>query len=79
MIRKLSIYLLPVLAAYIAAGDRPNILMISVDDLNDWVGVYGGHPQCKTPHIDKFAEQAMVFRNASCAGPVCGPSRSALL
>ena len=57
----------------------PNIIMIVVDDLNDWVGVYGGHPQVKTPNIDKFAKQSMVFRNASCPGPVCGPSRSALL
>ena len=62
-----------------AQEDRPNVLFISVDDLNDWVGVYGGHPQAKPPHIDRFAQQAMVFRNASCPGPVCGPSRSALL
>jgi arylsulfatase A-like enzyme len=61
------------------AAERPNIVMIAVDDLNDWVGVYGGHPQSKTPHIDRFAEKAMIFRNASCPGPVCGPSRSALL
>ncbi|MGB7328407.1 MAG: sulfatase-like hydrolase/transferase [Rubripirellula sp.] len=61
------------------AADAPNVLFIAVDDLNDWVGVYGGHPQCQTPHIDRFAESAMVFRNASCPGPVCGPSRSALL
>jgi arylsulfatase A-like enzyme len=53
--------------------------MIAVDDLNDWVGVYGGHPQAKTPNIDRLAKSSMVFRNASCAGPVCGPSRSALL
>jgi arylsulfatase A-like enzyme len=57
----------------------PNIIMIAVDDLNDWIGVYGGHPQVKTPNLDKFAKQSMVFRNASCPGPVCGPSRSALL
>ena len=33
----------------------------------------------KTPNIDKLAEKGMLFRNASCPGPVCGPSRSALL
>ena len=72
-------------AYFLAAGvlsaqeDRPNVIFISIDDLNDWVGVYGGHPQAKTPHIDRFAKQAMIFRNASCPGPVCGPSRSALL
>lgn len=58
---------------------RPNIIMIAVDDLNDWVGVYGGHPQAKTPNLDKLAKSSMIFRNASCPGPVCGPSRSALL
>lgn len=56
-----------------------NILMIAVDDLNDWVGAFGGNPHAKTPHIDRLAQRSMVFRNASCAGPVCGPSRSALL
>lgn len=61
------------------APEKLNILLIAVDDLNDWVGVYGGNPQIITPNIDKLAEKAMVFRNASCPGPVCGPSRSALL
>ena len=62
-----------------SAKEPYNILMIAVDDLNDWVGVYGGHPQAKTPNIDRLAQTSMVFRNASCPGPVCGPSRSALL
>jgi len=62
-----------------AQEQKPNIIMIAVDDLNDWVGVYGGHPQVKTPNIDKLAQKSVVFRNASCPGPVCCPSRSALL
>ena len=62
-----------------AETTQPNVLFIAIDDLNDWVGAFGGHPQCKTPNIDQLAEKAMVFRNASCPGPVCGPSRSALL
>ncbi len=67
------------LGATFAQSSQPNILMIAIDDLNDWVGVYGGHPQAVTPNIDRLADSSMVFRNASCAGPVCGPSRSALL
>ena len=62
-----------------AQDGKPNVLFIAVDDLNERVGVYGGHSQAKTPHIDRFAQKAMIFRNASCPGPVCGPSRSALL
>lgn len=58
---------------------RPNILLIAVDDLNDWVGTFGGNPQMLTPHIDGLADQSVVFLNANCPGPVCGPSRSALL
>jgi len=53
--------------------------MIAVDDLNDWVGAFGGNPQTKTPNIDKLAQTSMVFKNTSCPGPVCCPSRSALL
>ena len=32
-------------------GDElhPNVLLIIVDDLNDWVGCLGGHPQARTP------------------------------
>lgn len=64
----------------LSAERRPNVLFIAIDDLNDWVGVFGGHPQAKTSHLDQFAvDGAIVFQNAYCPGPVCGPSRSALL
>jgi len=64
---------------YAQKADRPNIILIAVDDLNDWVGAMGGNPQMLTPNMDKLAKQSVVFRNTSCAGPVCCPSRSALL
>jgi hypothetical protein len=38
-------------------GRKPNVLFISVDDLNDWVGCLGGHPQAMTPNIDRLGEQ----------------------
>ncbi|WP_081817029.1 sulfatase [Polaribacter sp. Hel_I_88] len=66
-------------STFAQTNEKPNIILIAVDDLNDWIGVYDGNSQIKTPNIDKLAENAMVFRNASCSGPVCGPSRSALL
>lgn len=60
--------------------DRPNVLFIVADDLNDWIGAFGGNPQAKTPHLDRFASQgAVVFQRSYCPGPVCGPARSALL
>lgn len=68
--------LLPVAAV---AQDRPNVLLIAVDDLNDWVGCMGGHPQAQTPNIDGLARQGVLFSNAHCAAPLCNPSRTALL
>lgn len=57
---------------------RPNVLFIVIDDLNDWVGFLGGHPQIKTPHMDRLAKQGVVFANAHCAAPLCCPSRAAV-
>ncbi|WP_197441707.1 sulfatase [Thalassoglobus polymorphus] len=58
---------------------RPNVLFISVDDLNDWVGCLQGHPQAHTPNIDRLADRGTLFTTAHCQGPICGPSRSSLL
>lgn len=50
-------YLLIILAFFILScrgkkeiKDRPNVLFIMVDDLNDWIGCMGGHPDTKTPN-----------------------------
>ena len=56
-----------------------NVLFIAIDDLNDWTGFLGGHPQTQTPNMDKLAAEGMVFEKAYCAAPVCNPSRTALL
>ena len=58
---------------------KPNVLFIAVDDLNDWVGCLGGHPQAKTPNIDTFADQGVLFEEAYCAAPLCSPSRTAIM
>jgi arylsulfatase A-like enzyme len=57
---------------------RPNVLFIAVDDLNDWVGFLGGHPQVQTPNMDRLAKRGVVFANAHCAAPLCSPSRAAV-
>ena len=56
-----------------------NILFIAVDDLNDWVGVLGGHPQAVTPNMDKLAQRGLLFTNAHCTAPGCNASRTSLL
>ena len=60
-------------------GDKPNVLFICIDDLNDWVGCLSGHPQATTPHIDQLAKQGTLFTNAHCQAPVCQPSRACLM
>ena len=58
---------------------QPNVLFIAVDDLNDWLGCMNGHPNTKTPNIDKLASQGVLFTNAHCQAPLCGPSRASLM
>jgi arylsulfatase A-like enzyme len=59
--------------------DRPNLLFISVDDLNDWIEPMGGHPQAHTPNLKSLASQSVLFTHNYCASPSCNPSRTALL
>ena len=68
-----------VLTARIQAAEKPNILFIAIDDQNDWIGCLGGHPEVKTPNIDKLAERGTVFLNAHCQAPLCNPSRTSLM
>ncbi|MFY9242008.1 MAG: sulfatase [Polaribacter sp.] len=58
---------------------KPNVLFIIVDDLNDYQGVFGGHPQAKTPNIDRLAAQGVQFVNAQTNVPVCSPSRNSMI
>ena len=58
---------------------RPNILMIAIDDLNDWVEPLGGHPDVKTPAMQGLASRGMTFTNAHCQAPLCNPSRTSIM
>nr|WP_201724002.1 sulfatase [Rhodopirellula sp. SM50] len=58
---------------------RPNVLMIAIDDLNDWVEPLGGHPQVKTPAMARLASRGVTFTNAHCQAPLCNPSRTAIM
>ena len=60
------------------AAEHPNILFIAVDDLNDWTGFMGGHPQARTPNMDRLARSGVLFTNAHTAAPACNPSRTAI-
>lgn len=58
---------------------KPNVLFISIDDLNDWEGALNGHPQAITPNLDRLFEQGVLFTNAHCSQAVCTASRNSLL
>ena len=60
------------------SDDRPNVLFIVVDDLNDWIGCLKGHPQALTPNMDRLAARGVVFTNAHCVASACNPSRAAV-
>lgn len=60
-------------------SDRPNIVMIAIDDLNDWVEPLGGHPDVQTPAMLRLANRGLTFTNAHCQAPLCNPSRTSIM
>lgn len=77
MNRFFALFLL--LSSVAVAQSKPDVLFIAVDDLNDWVTYLGGHPQTKTPNIDRLVARGTAFTNSHCAAPACNPSRAALM
>jgi arylsulfatase A-like enzyme len=60
-------------------GDKPNILLLCIDDLRDWVGYNSAHPGVYTPNIDQLRTQSYSFNRAYCSVPVCIASRGSAL
>ncbi len=61
------------------SNDRLNVLFISIDDLNDWVGCMDAKTAIHTPNIDRLSAQGTLFTRAYCSAPACTPSRISLM
>tara|TARA_R110002049_G_scaffold45604_2_gene132924 strand:+ start:33563 stop:35068 length:1506 start_codon:yes stop_codon:yes gene_type:complete len=59
--------------------EKPNVLMLILDDLNNYVGAMQGHPQVETPNIDRLIKSGVLFNNAHSNVPVCAPSRASFM
>ena len=62
----------------VPAAQRPNVLLILVDDLKPALGVYGD-PYAVTPNLDALFNRGMRFDRAYCNQAVCAPSRNNLM
>lgn len=76
-----------------APTPHDHVLLITIDDLNDWIGCLSdsdakpvngritgeGHPQAQTPHMDRLAKRGVLFTNAHCQAPICRPSRASFM
>ena len=72
------VVILSTLHGHARATERPNVLFLISDDLNNSLGCYG-HPLVKTPNLDRLAERGVRFERAYCQFPLCGPSRNSML
>ena len=75
--KKLVLFLSTIALLHVHAAERPNIILIMVDDMGrDWVSCYGATHS--PPNIDRLAEQGVRYETAWCT-PICTPTRVTLL
>jgi arylsulfatase A-like enzyme len=80
VMRKITISFVLTLAAFYSMGQsRPNIIYMMSDDHGYQAISAYGYGLNKTPHIDKLAEEGMLFHRAFVTNSICGPSRAVML
>ena len=62
---------LPSFQSFAQPAEKPNVLFITVDDMNDWTSVFNKNNPIKTPNIEKLAERGAFFTHAYCSSPAC--------
>ena len=70
---------IPASTIRLVGSEKPNIIMIVVDDLRWDEFSAAGHPFLQTPNIDRLAGEGVLFENAYQAVPLCSPNRASIL
>ena len=81
MITRYLIFILAILCFSNLQGQpskKPNVVLIIIDDLNDFPEGFYGHPQAKTPHMNALGVSSTRFKHAYSNNPMCGPSRASM-
>lgn len=60
-------------------GQKPNVLFLAIDDLNDWIAPFDGYPGLKLPNFARLAKRGVTFSRCYCSAPACNPSRASLM
>lgn len=61
------------------AAEKPNIVYFIIDELGYYEQSHMGHPEMRTPNVDRLAAEGVRFSQCLAGGPVCAPTRCALL
>ncbi len=61
------------------AQERPDVLFVAIDDMNDWISLLDPESPIQTPNLERLAKRGTLFTRAYCASPACNPSRVATL
>src|SRR5437870_1215224 len=79
-LNRLLVVLFLIAASHVCAAERPNVLLITADDMNfDTPGFAGGKVPDITPNLDRLASEGIYFKFAHVTVAVCQPSRSAIM
>lgn len=62
-----------------AADQQPNVIYIMSDELGYYEPAFMGNPNIKTPNLDRFASEGIVFKNMFAGSSVCAPTRCCFL
>ena len=58
--------------------DRPNIVFVMADQMSGMAMPFQGHKVVRAPALSRLADEGVVFGNAYCNSPLCGPSRTSM-